>query len=261
MKKCVFCHRSPPEVKMSGEHVLRAKLAKILPSEGTHINWAQNYICPTSGELNEKFRKIPSGPFDQKVNDVCKECNEGWLNKSVELPCEQYIEPAILGQSFTTTGEARKYIALWASKTAAVRGLMDPKPRGIPVEHFQWIKEKLTPPPNTYVWLGKSQFTPLTVTRHLRFFVFDHNTDTATPCHITMFTIGFMTLFILGCTTEDGENSLHETIKRLDSEQIIRIWPNGVMSNTQFLPEMSKEHIYKLSSTDLPNMLHATLQK
>lgn len=260
MKKCVFCHRSPPEVKISGEHVLRAKLAKILPTEGMSTNWAQKFICPTSGELTEKQRKIPSGPFDHKVNDVCKECNEGWLNRSIEIPAEKYIEPAIVGAPILTSPEARHFIALWAAKTAAVRGLMDPLPRGVPEDHYRWIMENLTPPPHTYVWLAKCQFIPATITRHIRFYVIDHTSNTVTPCHMTMLVIGFMALYILGCTAENNTRlELRRTINKLDSEQIIRIWPQGVTSNTEFLPPLTKEHLRIISSPDVPNLIEAII--
>ncbi len=251
MKKCVFCHRSPPEVKISNEHVLRAKLSKLLPSKNTKIFWEQKFASPNSGKITEKQRNLHIGPFDFKVNDICEICNSGWLSKSIEIPSEKYIEAAILGTPIDTTVEARHFIALWAAKTAAVRGLMDQKPRGVPEEHYTWIKENLTPPPGTFVWLGKSQNTPLGFTRHLRFTLF-HPTGTSTHHHMSMLNIGYMILFVLGCTSEENVNLFQKTINQLDSEQLIRIWPNGVTNNTSFLPEMSKEHIYRLSSAQLP---------
>jgi hypothetical protein len=259
MKKCVFCLKSPPEVKISGEHVLRAKLAKIVLGAPKRTDWGQKFIDPETGELIGRQRNLPQGPFDSVVNDICKKCNEGWLNNGVEVPAEKYIEPLSIGEPLLIDDAARLYISLWASKTAAVRGLMDPHPRGIPPEHYEWIMRELTPPPFTYVWMGKCLYNPNTQTRHSRFQVIDMHSGQRSPAHATTFAIGCLVLFVVGCGSDGGQSFLAQKISALDSMQLLRLWPNGYSSYTEQLPHLSAQDVYRISSIFVPKHLEARL--
>lgn len=234
---------------MTKEHVLRARLSKLLPLTDAKVNWGQAFICPDTNKVTKKQRRIPNGPFDQTVNDICKECNEGWLNLKVEIPSEQYLDPLVSGDPITTDVGLRQLVSLWAAKTAAVRGLLDPKPRGIPSEHYQWIMNELSPPPHTYVWLGKSEFNPFTMTRHLRFGGWTG--ENFSRCHMSTFVIGYAALFILGCEDDFGEEIVRSTVEALNSAQLVRLWPDGYTTNTADLPTLSPTHIYELSATTI----------
>jgi hypothetical protein len=259
MKKCVFCSKSPPEVKMSREHVLRAKLAKVVLGAPKQTDWGQKFIDPTTGELVGRQRRLPQGPFDSVVNDICKTCNEGWLNNCVEIPAEKYIEPLVIGAPLLIDGTAKSSISLWASKTAAVRGLMDPHPRGISQEHYEWIMRELSPPPFTYVWMGRCLYNPNTQVRHSRFQVTNMQTGRASPAHASTFSIGCLALFVVGCGSSAGESYLAGNISLLDSMQLMRLWPAGHTGYTEYLPYLSAQDVYNISSIFVPKHLEARM--
>jgi hypothetical protein len=205
----------------------------------------------------EQFRKLrlPMGPFSQTVNDVCKQCNEGWLNKTVEQGAESALFPLILGEGLNLTLEQTAALALWAAKTAAVRALVDSQPRAIPPLHYEWLMQTHTPPPHTDVWLARSEFLSSTFTRHQRFF-FEVRAD-ETSMHLTTFIIGHVAFFVLGCGTEVGSALLEPVISEFDFHPILRLWPNGRVGDISNLPFFNVAKLVDLSGLDNgPNSAH-----
>ncbi len=42
-------------------------------------------------------REMPQSILDQKLNDVCRECNQGWMN-TLEVHAEMTLVPLLRGQ-------------------------------------------------------------------------------------------------------------------------------------------------------------------
>ncbi|MFA5843218.1 MAG: hypothetical protein WC971_00100 [Coriobacteriia bacterium] len=91
-------------------------------------------------------------------------------------------------------------LALWAAKTAAVRALMDKGTRVIPPAHYHWIKQNLTPPPLTHVWIVHCDAPYDTWTRHFRFV--QPGFDEQSFGHSTTVILGQMMLHVVGFSCE-----------------------------------------------------------
>lgn len=226
MKRCVFCDKSAPVVSFSKEHVLRAKLAKVVIGSPNKEMWVSKSIN-LENEIILRDILLPQSPFDKTINSICETCNNGWLNQKVEIASEKYIEALILDHHIDLDFISKNRIALWASKTAAVRGLQDPKPRGMPDSHYFWIKTQLTPPPYTYVWLFKTLYNANTMTRHIRHLITDPETQITTPSHLSVINIGHMGLIILGCGLKIGEEYFSDYINKIDEMKSIKLWPSN----------------------------------
>ncbi len=212
---------------MSKEHVLRARFAKVFPIVSSSNRLRQVYRKIEDGSIESRDFLIPSSPFDMTVNEVCKSCNEGWLVKKVEDPAEQALvhlmlgRPLLLGMLEKNTAKA---IALWSSKTAAVRALVDKGQRAIPPEHYEIILHTLEPPPGTSVWLANIECCSDTFTRHFRFFVqLDFNL--AATAHFSTFLLGHLGIFVVGISEPSLATVFKETGAKLDAHNALRIWP------------------------------------
>lgn len=248
VKCCVFCGKSPPEIKLTREHVLRKAIAKILPYE-PGINLLQSSFDRVTARQKRTTKFLPQTNYNLTVNDVCKNCNEGWLNVKIELAVEKYLFALIVGTEIDLPKPASDLLALWAAKTAAVRGLMDSRPLAVPPEHFAWIKNNLTPPPFTYVWIGRCEFTPEGWTRHRRLAA-EHNKN-VDFVHMTTLAIGHVVFYVLGCGGKMGLEMCAETIANLDWHPIFQIWPASNATHFNKLPAFSLEKILELSATNI----------
>jgi hypothetical protein len=80
-RRCIFCERRPPDVKISKEHVFADWLRDIFPRDAktTHtlgvIDWQRGLARPT---VTKKHGQGHSG--SKKVRAVCQECNGTWLS-------------------------------------------------------------------------------------------------------------------------------------------------------------------------------------
>ncbi|PIF11269.1 hypothetical protein CLU94_3331 [Janthinobacterium sp. 13] len=236
---------------MTREHVLRAAFVKLLPGcTGTVLD--QLTFDRNTAEPTHKKKRIPQSSYNFTVNDVCKICNEGWLNVKVEIAAEKFLFPLILGNEIELPKQATDILALWAAKTAVVRSLIDAKPFAVPPEHFSWIKENLTPPPSTFVWLGRAEFTPYSWTRQ-RKFILQHDENFA-RAHMTTIVIGHVAFYILGCGNNFWEEDFMSTISYLNGHPIFQIWPSTNATHFNKLPAFGRAKIKDLSSTRLNSL-------
>ncbi len=252
-KLCVFCGKCAPDVKMSKEHVLRAYFAKFFPGAGEKTVFNQRFVA-IDGSLKDIGRSIPNNPFTLTANDVCKPCNEGWLNTEVEVPAQDVLLSLMFGRQITLDKQAMKSVALWGAKTAVVRGLIDAGERVIPQHHYRYIKENLAPPPGTFVWAGFVDFDAKTFTRHLRFSLIEEGGTRTHFCHVTTLVLGNLALFVLGNSRPEDSHTLQRVVRKLDSEQLVRVWPESVTVNWPLVP-MPLAWAYSLSRDALPEDL------
>lgn len=259
MKQCIFCHKSPPEVHFTKEHVLRAKLAKIVTGTPKSRRMVSTHRTEASDEFKDRVINIPQSPFNGTINLVCNECNNGWLNTKIEIPCEKYIDGLVLGNISDLDFIAKNRIALWAVKTAAVRGLVDPEPRGLPEAHYIWIKEQLTPPPFTHIWLCKTLNNTSTLTRHIRHLAFNSELNEYSPMHLSIINIGFMGLIVLGCGSQYGETVRQDFISSLQSFPAQKIWPpSSEYIYFHTFNELHPEQLMELTDQVILDKKHST---
>lgn len=204
---------------------MRAALAKYLPPLTKEFTWKQTYILDGALEKVEKNLTIPQSAFDWLVNDVCKTCNEGWLNHNVEMPAEGILALAMQGRPMRAMEADTRSLALWASKTSAVRALMDPLPRAIPPAHYAHIKDRLEPAPNTLIWLAHTEFCSTPFMRHTRLGTVGAGGQRDTTSHFTSIVYGHMALFIVGASDQRGLWIYERTADAISALDTLQIWP------------------------------------
>jgi hypothetical protein len=210
---------------MSKEHVMRSALRKYhLPLRQEYTS-SQKFKPVGSDEIVSRTRIVPQSAFDWLVNDVCKVCNEGWLNLDVEGQAEEFLAAAMQGLFININADNSRKMALWAAKTAAVRALMDPLPRAIPPEHYAYIKQNLEPPPNTFVWLAHIQYASDPSMRHTRLGTTADPGVAETKSHFTSIIYGHMALYIIGASNEEGLWIYEETISAIEQRDTLQLWP------------------------------------
>ena len=213
-------------MKMSKEHVIRSALRKFLPQIDSEKKalFTESYLDTKTGTPRARQYEAPVGPFDQTSNKVCKTCNETWLDNDVESPVESLLGEFMQGQIQRLDHAGACRLALWASKTAAVRTLLDRGPISLPPEHFRHIKEKLEPPPNTRVYAALLDES-LAWDRNVRHTLTPTGRK-ATPSHLTTLILGKMALFVTGFSDQQaGDLRYASTFQRLKDAGAVQVWP------------------------------------
>lgn len=142
--RCRFCQTT--DGKRSNEHVLRRKFKKLLWTfPDTMYTYVENGMMQTS-------RKVPASAFDVRVNEVCKECNEGWLEE-----LEDAVEPMLLtlarGKEASWEDDDWATLALWMTVRCMLRTLTDPEQNRAPKYLFQQIyKQRQIPDGFMVLW-------------------------------------------------------------------------------------------------------------
>lgn len=226
-KMCPFCGQSAPQVKFSNEHVMRAALKKYFRAPllaGITLHQAR-LEEDLSKSAVRSVKELPIGPFDMTVNKVCKACNEGWMNFDVEMPAEQLLADLIQGLD-TYIGVANGYsLALWAAKTACVRALFETGQSCIPVEHYAHLKNTLTPPPFTFVWVARVDNRASTFMRHVRMMLEGFFPGEKSTAHLTTIIYGHMALYVLGCSSDYGLSELGPIAHSINERDTMMLWP------------------------------------
>ncbi|MGA1838749.1 hypothetical protein VD659_17655 [Herbiconiux sp. 11R-BC] len=113
---CVFCEL-PGE--RSKEHILRDKFNGLIPT------FDRILLDRTVGGVRQPRQSIPLSPFMLTVNQVCKACNNGWLN-DLEEEVEDLIVGLALAKTISVPIARRPRLALWMATRALLRTLQEP---------------------------------------------------------------------------------------------------------------------------------------
>lgn len=145
---CVFCGARGSR---SREHLMRAKFASLLPVADS---MTYHRVGP-DGEVTE--RTIPTSQFGLVVNDVCRGCNQGWLNDLENEVEATLIAVATRQESQIIDVRTRSTIALWMTTRALLRTLQDPG--GVaPQELFHAVHDERRVPDGVLVhWTQSDQ--------------------------------------------------------------------------------------------------------
>ncbi len=155
---CIFCGRSPPEVKISKEHLFGDWLREVFPrtAETTHtlgsIEWPMGPAGDKPTVSVNEHGKGHSG--SKKIRAVCRTCNEGWLSNNVEGVAKPILIPLIEGTEVAVSTDMQRILATWASKTAMVGDSVQPLKTVIHQSERTWLKENLAPPSGWNIWIG-----------------------------------------------------------------------------------------------------------
>lgn len=220
VKSCVFCSKSLPAVKITKEHVLRRWLKHSLDLPNSAYK-KEGWHADSAGAKVEHFRRVPNSPFERVVNDVCKTCNEGWLEGRIEKPVGELLVHLALGCRAAIDRRSAILLAIWAAKTALVIALLERGKRVIPSAHYELMRSTLMVPPDTSIWLGTSSTDEFVVDRHLRF------GNGRLMGHQTTIAMRRTTFLISGFSenVQDADQVRSELIA-LEGTALARLWPN-----------------------------------
>lgn len=226
MKKCAFCQLSPPTVRITKEHLFRRWFHNVLAPGARSTILEQSYLGGLHNEQRRSQIIIPKTQFDLEINEICKKCNEGWLN-DIEESSKDVLVDCAKGIRERLTQEDQHKLSVWAAKTAMVRALFDKGRRVIPSEHYVQLKDTQQPPYNTQVWVGFCKDYDIW-TRHMRFHLFqDHGS--IVDCHFTTLVLGHFLLIIFGASCSQpwfSTDKISTCLKEATNGRIRKIWPH-----------------------------------
>jgi hypothetical protein len=167
---CIFCRSEfdQGQRRRTREHVFAEWMVPYLKSPagpGTQVRWNKSK-GKTSG------KRFPAYPAHQAVQDVCHECNSGWLSR-IQTDAKPHLLPALKSTGRRTFGEsAQAAMSLWAFRAALVVGVKA-QDASIPPEHLHELCERQALPDSTRVFM--------VATRHREFTYIDHRTIKVEP--------------------------------------------------------------------------------
>jgi hypothetical protein len=138
----MFCGR---EGTLTREHVLRKKWRKYFGAAPQ--DFLDRHTVPDrSGGPHIQTQNAFTGiPFDRTVRAVCKDCNEGWMER-----LEEAVEPVLLGLIQGQPGHLDRsdleIVTRWVAKTAFVMERMDTSPNAAGEDQRRAVMEGSLPP-------------------------------------------------------------------------------------------------------------------
>lgn len=154
-RKCIFCERQPPDIKITGEHIFSDWLRELFPRDDktTHtqgvITWplAGPPDVPPSIKLSPKLGHSGS----RKVSAVCDRCNERWMS-NLEEAAKPILIQMITGRGGEISPSMQRTLATWAAKTAMTGERIVAESAVIKQSQRAWLKERLEPPKDWIIW-------------------------------------------------------------------------------------------------------------
>lgn len=147
MRYCAFCGKSGQP--MTSEHAWPV--------------WLLEHTRPYSGAIGRlrhaRERGAPvlerRGPaLEVTVKRYCDSCNAGWMS-DLESNMAPLLKPLMDGVRTRISKHLAGHLATWAVKTAMVFDSLRPQPKWFYLaREREGLKQLLTPPPRTYVWIG-----------------------------------------------------------------------------------------------------------
>ena len=151
--RCIFCQSAQ---KLSREHVW--------------ADWLRNYLqrpnkrafhfvssSKTGGQITRGKLNRPGDLHAQRLQVVCKSCNETWMGKLQEA-AKPIIVP-LLNDNWDYLGEReQRILAAWAIMFTMVNEFSHPESVAAPQRHRDQFRNTSTIPPDWSVWLGRARF-------------------------------------------------------------------------------------------------------
>lgn len=144
--RCLFCGSTT--AKRSREHVLRRAFKQKFTSVSS-LTFARQV------DSGVDLLEVPITQFDLTINEVCRECNQGWLN-DLENLMEPIIDDLIEGRSGRGLSSAQiQALGYWALLRSMLLTYISPRGR-VPRSLFERVHRDRSVPPGCYVQLAAS---------------------------------------------------------------------------------------------------------
>jgi hypothetical protein len=128
--RCRFCQTTTG--KRSKEHVLRKSYAGRIWTHPSSF-----YTYAVNGEL-QTSRRVNKSAFEMEVNEVCEECNNGWLER-LEEEVDRMVIDLSRGRVPDVDEDAWDRLAFWMVLRALLRTLEDKDQSKAPRFLFQHV--------------------------------------------------------------------------------------------------------------------------
>lgn len=116
-RHCVFCRRTGQ--KITGEHVWPNWIRKLFPDGALNLHHLRHDHPQRQWTVRKK------GDSGMQVKDVCKRCNEGWMN-GIETSVRPFLGSTIkTGEPRTLSVREQEAFASWAFLRAVVFDLVN----------------------------------------------------------------------------------------------------------------------------------------
>jgi hypothetical protein len=158
---CVFCRRSPPDIKMSKEHIWSDWLQQIIPDYGgrfegytTNANTAPHTYESKQGAVHKK-----------RVRVVCEDCNNGWMSKIVE-GAKPFAKKLAMGEATDLDASSQTALANWIGLAALIANRLTKSDHKLPKSDFEHFYEHHRAPAHWFVGIGSFAGTPSVCFNH-----------------------------------------------------------------------------------------------
>lgn len=116
-RQCIFC-QNPVDSK---EHIWSQWMHPFLNEGSEKKNYNRHTISrePDGSEKLTGPTGKPGGVFDIQVREVCRPCNQGWMNDR-EQEVRPFLEPMLKGEAITITVDQMAELARWCAQKFVV---------------------------------------------------------------------------------------------------------------------------------------------
>ena len=213
-RACFFCEAT--DRKLTNEHTWSAWLENILPNRGRITYFRTNQLVGGEPTVDRWRGK----DFNHTVKAVCKQCNEGWMNR-IEEDARPFLESMILGHGRNLYEAGQAKVATWGALKAMVFQGKD-RDVPIPLSHRREMFATKRPPKQTQVWIGA--FTgKVWAQRHFGLGI-DRPEEPSIPAYGSTFAVGRLVFQVFG---HEAGDSFRRQIWGQLGESLIEIWPYG----------------------------------
>jgi hypothetical protein len=239
--KCIFCKRSPPQIKMTGEHIWSDWLKTILFNPGFRTERADGLISKDGKPLPDvPVHRKPGAVHRRQAKIVCNECNGGWMKAIVDA-ARTPAETLIRGKPVVLNKEEQTALASWMGLSAIVVNQETRTRHKLPEADIDYMYRHHMPPPEWHIEIGRylyghrSDFSD----NQFAFSVGNPATNEYTTlfvAHSTATILGYLYIkFYCGDKRDPGLPSGDPFPGNLHRPYLIPIWPH-LFPNVPFPP-------------------------
>jgi hypothetical protein len=229
-RRCIFCERQPPDVKISREHIFGDWLGEIFPRDATTTHTHGVIDWPVTGPAEVPPTVTIGGgqghSGTKKVKVVCATCNETWLSAKIEAAAKPVLTSLIAGRPGELSVAMQRTLATWAAKTVMTAEHVNKRPAVILQSERTWLKENLSPPPGWFVAAmpyNGAEWRDLGIFQHTGRLAIPSDTGPEIEGHLGLTFFGMGRLFLL--VRYSSWSRIWDMFSGDGVMETLRIWP------------------------------------
>ena len=146
---CLFCKRSPPDIKMSKEHIWSDWLDEIIPKQSTRTEG----FTPNIETNPHNWVSYQGDVGTKKVRIVCTDCNNGWMSQIVEN-AKPYARQLVNGERISLDEVGQVAMADWIALSALMADRITKSAHKLPESDIAAFYDHRGAPANWFVGIG-----------------------------------------------------------------------------------------------------------